>query len=100
MATTILPIDEVTEALIAQWGVIGELARAHGKTPGQITLRWLIQNRIIAIPRTSKESRARENFDIFDFELDDRQIQEISALDKGEAGRQGPNPDTFDWIPA
>ena len=40
-----------------------------------------------------------ENFDIFDFELTTDDLTTISALDKGEAGRTGPNPDSFDYIP-
>ena len=40
-----------------------------------------------------------ENFALFDFELDDDAVKAISALDKGEDGRTGPNPDTFDYIP-
>jgi 2,5-diketo-D-gluconate reductase A len=41
----------------------------------------------------------RENFAIFDFALTDDDLAAISALDRGEAGRRGPNPSTFDWIP-
>jgi len=68
-----------------------EIGRAHGKTPGQVTLRWLIQQNVIAIPRTAKESRAAENFDIFDFELTPEQIDRIHALARPD-GRLG------DWI--
>jgi 2,5-diketo-D-gluconate reductase A len=41
----------------------------------------------------------RSNFELFDFELDDSDMDALSALDKGEAGRTGPNPDVFDRIP-
>jgi 2,5-diketo-D-gluconate reductase A len=41
----------------------------------------------------------RENFDIFDFSLTPDEVAEISGLDRGEAGRTGPNPDTFDYVP-
>ena len=44
-------------------------------------------------------TRIRENFEVFDFELDDADMNAITALDKGEAGRTGPNPDKFDYIP-
>jgi 2,5-diketo-D-gluconate reductase A len=40
-----------------------------------------------------------ENFAIFDFELSDEQMQRISSLDRGEEGRTGPNPNTFDYVP-
>ena len=42
----------------------------------------------------------RENFDIFDFTLTPDEVAAISALDQGEAGRTGPNPDTFDYVPS
>ena len=44
-------------------------------------------------------NRMRANFELFDFELDASDITAISALDKGESGRTGPNPDVFDYIP-
>ena len=43
--------------------------------------------------------RMSENFEIFDFELTADEVAAITALDKGEAGRTGPNPDTFDYVP-
>jgi 2,5-diketo-D-gluconate reductase A len=43
--------------------------------------------------------RMMSNFELFDFELDSHAMDAISALDRGEAGRTGPNPDTFDHIP-
>jgi 2,5-diketo-D-gluconate reductase B len=50
--------------------VISSIAQAHGKTNAQVTLRWLIQQGdVIAIPRTSKIERLRENLEVFDFEL-------------------------------
>jgi 2,5-diketo-D-gluconate reductase A len=79
--------------------VIGEIAAAHGKTPSQVTLRWHLERGDIVFPKSMREERMHENFDIFDFTLTDDQVAAISALDQGEAGRTGPNPDTFDWIP-
>ncbi|GAA4707555.1 aldo/keto reductase [Nocardioides conyzicola] len=80
--------------------VIGEIAAAHGKTPSQVTLRWHLDRGDIVFPKSMREERMRENFDLFDFTLTDDQVATISALDQGEAGRTGPNPDTFDWIPS
>jgi 2,5-diketo-D-gluconate reductase A len=80
--------------------VIGKIAAAHGKTPAQVTLRWHIERGDIVFPKSTHEERMRENFDIFDFALTPDEVTAISALDRGEAGRTGPNPDTFDWIPA
>ena len=80
--------------------VIGEIATAHGKTPSQVTLRWHIERGDIIFPKSMREERMRENFDIFDFTLTDEEVASIAALDQGESGRTGPNPDTFDWIPS
>ena len=55
--------------------------------------------RDIVFPKSVTTERIRENIDIFDFELSDDQIDAITSLDKGVAGRRGPDPDTFDWIP-
>jgi 2,5-diketo-D-gluconate reductase A len=43
--------------------------------------------------------RMRENFDIFDFSLSDDEVDRIAALDRGESGRTGPNPNDFDYVP-
>ena len=79
--------------------VITKLAAKYGKTPGQIVLRWHVERGDIVFPKSSTPQRIRENIDIFDFELSDDQIDELTGLDRGEAGRRGPDPDTFDWIP-
>jgi 2,5-diketo-D-gluconate reductase A len=89
---------------IAQGGVlddptIGEVAAAVGRTPAQVTLRWHVQRGDIVFPKSMSAERMRENFELFDFELIADQVDAISGLDRGEDGRTGPNPDTFDWIP-
>ena len=89
---------------IAQGGVlddetIGKVAAAHGRTASQVTLRWHVQRGDIIFPKTMSPERMAENFAIFDFELSDDEMTAISGLDRGEEGRTGPNPDTFDMIP-
>ena len=79
--------------------VIGKIAAAHGRTPSQVTLRWHVQRGDIVFPKSVREERMRENFGIFDFELTAEDMDAITALDKGEDGRTGPNPDTFDYVP-
>lgn len=60
---------------------IARAARAHDRTPGQIVLRWHVQQaNIVAIPRTSRPERLAENLAIFDFRLTDSEMAEISAL--------------------
>ena len=89
---------------IAQGGVlddptISEIAEQVGRSTAQVTLRWHIQRGDIVFPKSSTPKRIQENFALFDFELDDDAMKRISSLDKGEEGRTGPNPDSFDMIP-
>ena len=72
--------------------------RAHGKAPAQVVLRWHIQRGDIVFPKSVSPERMKSNFEIFDFDLDDADMTAISGLDRGEAGRTGPNPDKFDYI--
>ncbi|HWF42646.1 MAG TPA: aldo/keto reductase [Acidothermaceae bacterium] len=89
---------------IAQGNVLGDpvvqrIAKAAGKTPAQVVLRWHIQRGDTVFPKSVTPQRVRENFALFDFELTDTDIDALTGLDKGEAGRTGPNPDQFDYIP-
>jgi 2,5-diketo-D-gluconate reductase A len=65
---------------------IGDVARAHGKTPAQVVLRWHVQLGLIPIPKTSKPERLAENIDVFDFELSSEEMDRIAALDRHGAG--------------
>ncbi len=56
------------------------IGATHGKTPAQICLRWLVQQNVSAIPRTSRIERLSENIDIFDFALSDEDMEQIFAL--------------------
>ena len=60
------------------------IGQAHGKSAAQVSLRWLVQQGIPAIPRTSRFERLSENFSIFDFELSEAEMSEISSI----AGRR------------
>lgn len=80
--------------------VVTGLAERHGKTPAQVLLRWALDRGDIVFPKSTHKERLVENVDVFDFALSADEVAALAALDKGEAGRQGPNPDTFDWIPA
>lgn len=79
--------------------VIDGVAEALGRTAAQVVLRWHIQRGDIVFPKPVHPERMKSNFEIFDFELGDADMKAISALDKGEAGRGGPDPDTFDYVP-
>ncbi|NYJ03053.1 2,5-diketo-D-gluconate reductase A [Nocardioides thalensis] len=80
--------------------VVTRIASDHGKTPAQVLLRWALDRGDIVFPKSLRRERLAENLDVFDFGLTDDEVASLAALDKGEAGRQGPNPDTFDWIPS
>jgi diketogulonate reductase-like aldo/keto reductase len=91
LGSSITAWSPLAQGAIADDATLIDIGKAHGKTPGQVTLRWLIQQNVIAIPRTSKVSRAEENFDIFDFRLSDEEMDRIHALARPD-GRLG------DWI--
>ncbi|MER9032729.1 aldo/keto reductase [Mesorhizobium sp. M0674] len=60
---------------------IGDAAERHGKSPGQIVLRWHVQQEgVAAIPRTERKERLAENIDVFDFELSGEEMAAISRL--------------------
>ncbi|HEX5223563.1 MAG TPA: aldo/keto reductase [Solirubrobacteraceae bacterium] len=69
------------------------IAGAHGKTPGQVVIRWHLQLGCVVIPKSVTPSRIRENFDVLDFELSDAEMEAIEDLDSGR--RIGPDPDVF-----
>ncbi len=60
--------------------LLAGIGRAHGKTAAQVCLRWLVQQKVSAIPRTSRLERLSENLEIFDFELSEAEMAAISAM--------------------
>lgn len=80
--------------------VVTRIAESTGKSPAQVVLRWHIQRGDIVFPKSVTLQRIKDNFALFDFELGADDFDAISGLDKGEDGRIGPNPDTFDYIPS
>lgn len=77
---------------------ITRVARVHHRTPAQVVLRWHIQRGDVVFPKSVSAARMRENFALFDFSLNDQDMAAISALDRGVAGRYGPDPDTYDHV--
>lgn len=70
------------------------IARKHGKTPAQAVIRWHLDNGLVVIPKSSTPARIRENFDVFDFKLDQDDRAKIAQLDRKD-GRLGPDPETL-----
>ncbi|KQL57864.1 MULTISPECIES: aldo/keto reductase [Bacillaceae] len=82
------PLDQGQELL--QDDVIVQIAEAHQKTPAQVVLRWHLQRETIVIPKSVTPSRIEENFNVFDFELTDEQMNAINQLDRNQ--RRGADP--------
>ncbi len=62
--------------------ILIEIAKKHHKTVGQVMLRWNLQRGVVVIPKSVHEDRIRENFDVFDFELTDAEMEKINTMDK------------------
>jgi diketogulonate reductase-like aldo/keto reductase len=76
---------------------VGRIARAHGRSPSQIALRWLLQQGVVAIPRSSKEAHARDNFAVWDFALDEAEMAALSALRRRDGRLIDPAGLAPDW---
>lgn len=63
--------------------ILTQLGEKHGKTPGQLVLRWHIQQGLVTIPKTANPDRMSENMDVFDFTLDPQDLAELAILDDG-----------------
>jgi 2,5-diketo-D-gluconate reductase A len=94
--------------LTEAWGPLGQgkydlselpylvtIAEETGKTIAQVVIRWLLQEGIIVFPKTSRRERLQENFDVFDFELTDAQMEAIRASDLDRRG--GTHPLDGNW---
>lgn len=62
--------------------VLQSIARKHGRSVAQVVLRWLVQQGVVAIPKSVRKERMAENFTIFDFELDAEDLATLAALDQ------------------
>ncbi|KAJ8918851.1 hypothetical protein NQ315_011139 [Exocentrus adspersus] len=66
---------------------IGKLAKKYNKTPGQIMLRYLLQNNIVAVPKSSRLERLKENIDVFHFEISENDMKSLNELEGGKDAR-------------
>jgi 2,5-diketo-D-gluconate reductase A len=71
-------------------------AEAHGVTPGQVILRWQVQQGNLPIPKSATPSRQRENLDVFGFELDEAEMEAITALGRSDGRLFGGDPDNHE----
>jgi 2,5-diketo-D-gluconate reductase A len=72
---------------------VARIAEAHGRTPGQVVIRWHLQLGNVVIPKSVTPERIEQNFDVGGFALRDDEMAAIAALDASE--RTGPDPETF-----
>jgi 2,5-diketo-D-gluconate reductase A len=89
----------IAQGAVLDYQVITAIADRVGKTPAQVVLRWHIQRGNIVFPKSTTPGRIKENFELFDFELDSDAVEQIDGLDRGEEGRTGPHPDSFAHVP-
>ena len=69
--------------------VVKGIGEKHGKSAAQVVLRWILQRGVVTIPKSDRESRIKENADIFDFELDEEDMGKIAELDEGQKANIG-----------
>lgn len=65
--------------------ILNEIGEKHGKSAAQTALRFLIQSGVVVIPKSTHKERMKENFDVFDFTLDEDDMSAIAALDEKES---------------
>ncbi len=79
----LMAYSPVAKGRILEDAVLRDIGKQHGKSPAQVSLRWLIQEGIVPVPKASSEPHLEENADVFDFHLSDDEINAIRALDRG-----------------
>lgn len=75
--------------------VLAEIGQKYGKSPAQVILRWHLDSGLVVIPKSVTPSRIAENIDVFDFQLDESDMEKIAALETGE--RTGGDPETANY---
>ena len=72
-----------------------DIGEKYGKSSAQVVLRWDLQRGVIPLPKSVHSTRIMQNIHVFDFELDESEMQLISSLDTGK--RNGADPNNFDF---
>lgn len=79
--------------------ILSDLSKKYGKSVGQIVLRWLLQRQIVSLAKSVRQERLKENIDIFDFELDSKDMMQITALDTAtSAFFSHRDPAMIEWL--
>ena len=84
---------------IFQHAVLASVAEKHNKSVAQVILRWLIERDVVVIPKSVNKDRMIENFDVFDFELDQDDMTRIASIDTGASCFfSHRNPEMVKWL--
>ena len=76
-----------------------EIGAKYGKSVAQVALRFLLQNDVVVIPKSTHEERMQENFNVFDFVLTDEEMKQIETLDTGKSlFFSHYSPETVEWF--
>lgn len=67
-------------------GMLKEIAESHGKTIGQVILRWNVQRGVVVIPKSTHKERIEENLNIWNFTLNEEEMEKIASLNQGYEG--------------
>lgn len=79
--------------------LLKEIGNKYGKTVGQVVLRWLIERKVVVIPKSVHKERMAENFNVFDFRLSAQEMEKIALLDQGKSlFLDHRDPQTVKWL--
>lgn len=75
------------------------IGEKYGKSIAQVVLRWMIQREVVVIPKSIRKERMKENFEVFDFELNSADMEVIKTLDKGQSAfLDHHDPEIVKWL--
>jgi 2,5-diketo-D-gluconate reductase B len=80
LGVAVVAYSPVAKGRIKYDEALAQIGRTYGKTAAQVCLRWLVQQNVCAIPRTSRIERLSENIDVFDFVLSDDDMRQLSQM--------------------
>lgn len=99
---------QAMDIVVEAWGPLGgqgatvlvdptmqKIAAAHGKSTAQVSLRWILQQGVVPLPKSVHVDRLKQNMELFDFELSNEEMQTIAALPN--LGGQCKDPDDVDF---
>lgn len=79
--------------------VLKEIGEKYGKSVAQVALRFLLQNGVVVIPKSTHEERMQENFNVFDFTLTEEEMKQIETLDTGKSlSFSHYEPEIVEWF--